>query len=136
MLPHTVLAQLPGLFEQRIQRLFQPCHGNDLQPRRGFLRRVALGHDGAFEAVLGRFLEPLLATGHRPLPHDLLVFGEVGLSGEVRPVPSGQERLKEAAKHGFKRAIVPKGNAPKEAPPGLQIIAVTRLEQALDALFE
>ena len=73
---------------------------------------------------------------NRPLPHDLLVFGEVGLSGEVRPVPSGQERLKEAAKHGFKRAIVPKGNAPKEAPPGLVIIAVTRLEQALDALFE
>jgi DNA repair protein RadA/Sms len=73
---------------------------------------------------------------NRPLPHDLLVFGEVGLSGEVRPVPSGQERLKEAAKHGFKRAIVPKGNAPKEPPPGLQIIAVTRLEQALDALFE
>ena len=73
---------------------------------------------------------------NKPLPHDLLVFGEVGLSGEVRPVPSGQERLKEAAKHGFKRAIVPKGNAPKESPPGLQVIAVTRLEQALDALFE
>ncbi|WP_263260233.1 DNA repair protein RadA [Pseudomonas sp. RIT-PI-S] len=73
---------------------------------------------------------------NRPLPHGLLVFGEVGLSGEVRPVPSGQERLKEAAKHGFKRAIVPKGNAPKEAPPGLEVVAVTRLEQALDALFE
>lgn len=73
---------------------------------------------------------------NKPLAHDLLVFGEVGLSGEVRPVPSGQERLKEAAKHGFKRAIIPKGNAPKEAPPGLQVIAVSRLEQALDALFE
>ncbi|MFZ3391577.1 magnesium chelatase domain-containing protein, partial [Buttiauxella gaviniae] len=73
---------------------------------------------------------------NRPLPHDLLVFGEVGLSGEVRPVPSGQERLKEAAKHGFKRAIVPKGNMPKESPPGIKIIGVTRLEQALDALFE
>jgi len=73
---------------------------------------------------------------NRPLDTDLLVFGEVGLSGEIRPVPSGQERLKEAAKHGFKRAIVPKGNAPKEAPAGLQVIAVTRLEQALDALFE
>ncbi|TWI54298.1 DNA replication and repair protein RadA [Pseudomonas duriflava] len=72
----------------------------------------------------------------RPLAHDLLVFGEIGLSGEIRPVPSGQERLKEAAKHGFKRAIVPKGNAPKEAPPGLEIIAVTRLDQALSALFE
>ena len=73
---------------------------------------------------------------NRPLQHDLLVFGEIGLSGEIRPVPSGQERLKEAAKHGFKRAIVPKGNAPKESPAGLQIVAVTRLEQALDALFE
>lgn len=72
----------------------------------------------------------------RPLPHDLLVFGEIGLSGEIRPVPSGQERLKEAAKHGFKRAIVPKGNAPREMPKGLQVIAVTRLEQALDALFD
>ncbi|MDR6233650.1 DNA repair protein RadA [Pseudomonas oryzihabitans] len=72
----------------------------------------------------------------RALPHDLLVFGEIGLSGEIRPVPSGQERLKEAAKHGFKRAIVPKGNAPKDPPPGLQVVAVTRLEQALDALFE
>lgn len=73
---------------------------------------------------------------NRPLAHGLLVFGEVGLSGEVRPVPSGQERLKEAAKHGFKRAIVPQANAPKDAPAGLQVIAVTRLEQALDALFE
>ncbi|WP_288659112.1 MULTISPECIES: DNA repair protein RadA [Pseudomonas] len=72
----------------------------------------------------------------RPLPHDLLVFGEIGLSGEIRPVPSGQERLKEAAKHGFKRAIVPKGNAPKEAPAGLEVVAVPRLDQALDALFE
>ncbi len=73
---------------------------------------------------------------NRPLPHDLLVFGEVGLSGEIRPVPSGQERLKEAAKHGFKRAIVPRANAPKEPPAGLTIVAVTRLEQALDALFD
>lgn len=73
---------------------------------------------------------------NRPLAHDLLVFGEVGLSGEIRPVPSGQERLKEAAKHGFKRAIVPKANAPKVNPEGLTVIAVTRLEQALEALFE
>lgn len=73
---------------------------------------------------------------NRPLSHDLLVFGEVGLSGEIRPVPSGQERLKEAAKHGFKRAIVPKANAPKIAPEGLSVIAVTRLDQALEALFE
>lgn len=73
---------------------------------------------------------------NRPLEHGLLVFGEIGLSGEIRPVPSGQERLKEAAKHGFKRAIVPKANAPREILPGLEVIAVTRLEEALDALFE
>lgn len=73
---------------------------------------------------------------NRALPHDLLVFGEIGLSGEIRPVPSGQERLREAAKHGFKRALVPKANAPKQAPAGMQVVAVERLEQALDALFE
>ncbi|MBS7325641.1 MAG: DNA repair protein RadA [Thiopseudomonas sp.] len=73
---------------------------------------------------------------NRALPHDLLVFGEIGLSGEIRPVPSGQERLKEAAKHGFKRALVPKANAPKQPPAGMQVVPVERLEQALDALFE
>ena len=73
---------------------------------------------------------------NRPLPMDLMVFGELGLSGEIRPVPSGQERLKEAAKHGFTRAIVPKANAPKEPPKGMQVIAVTRLDQALAAIFE
>ncbi|KXU38534.1 DNA repair protein RadA [Ventosimonas gracilis] len=72
----------------------------------------------------------------KPLSQDLLVFGEVGLSGEVRPVPSGQERLKEAAKHGFKRAIIPKANAPKTAPPGFTLIPVTRLGEALEALFD
>lgn len=73
---------------------------------------------------------------NRALPHDLLVFGEVGLSGEIRPVPSGQERLREAAKHGFKRAVIPKGNSPKTPPSGMQVYAVERLDQALDALFE
>ena len=70
----------------------------------------------------------------RVLPRDMVVFGEVGLSGEIRPVPSGQERLSEAAKHGFKRAIVPRGNAPKGEIPGMQVIAVAKLSEALDAL--
>ena len=51
----------------------------------------------------------------RPLPHDLVVFGEIGLTGEIRPVPYGEERLREAAKHGFRRAIVPLANAPRQA---------------------
>ncbi|HID49024.1 MAG TPA: DNA repair protein RadA, partial [Chromatiales bacterium] len=67
----------------------------------------------------------------RTLPQDLVVFGEVGLAGEIRPVPNGQERLAEAAKHGFTRALVPKANAPREPVAGLDVIVVSRLEQAL-----
>ena len=69
-----------------------------------------------------------------PLPRDLVVFGEVGLAGEIRPVPGGQERLREAAKHGFKRAIVPKANVPKEKIEGLEIVPVTKISQALEAI--
>lgn len=70
----------------------------------------------------------------RPLPQDLMVFGEVGLSGEIRPVPSGQERLREAAKHGFKKAIVPFSNAPREKYAGIEVVAVKNLQQAIEAL--
>jgi len=70
----------------------------------------------------------------RILPQDLIVFGEVGLSGEIRPVPSGHERLREAAKHGFKRAIVPYANAPREKNIGIEIVAVKNLQEALEAL--
>ncbi|MDY6983692.1 MAG: DNA repair protein RadA, partial [Pseudomonadota bacterium] len=70
----------------------------------------------------------------RVLPRELVVFGEVGLAGEIRPVPSGQERLQEAAKHGFTRAIVPKANAPKQAIAGMQVIGVSKLSEALDAI--
>jgi DNA repair protein RadA/Sms len=72
----------------------------------------------------------------RVLPRELVVFGEIGLAGEIRPVPSGQERLQEAAKHGFTRAIVPKANAPKQAIAGMQVIAVSKLSEALDALSD
>ncbi|MGE0858254.1 MAG: DNA repair protein RadA [Gammaproteobacteria bacterium] len=68
---------------------------------------------------------------NRPLPMDLVAFGEIGLAGEIRPVPGGPERLREAAKHGFKRAIVPRGNAPKPLPPDMEVRVVTRLEEAL-----
>ena len=67
----------------------------------------------------------------RPLPRRLAVFGEVGLAGEIRPAPRGQERLKEAAKLGFEVAIIPKANAPKVAPDGMKVIAVDRIEQAI-----
>ena len=70
----------------------------------------------------------------RPLPRDLVVFGEVGLAGEIRPVPSGQERIQEAAKHGFKRAVVPQANVPKNGVEGMEIIGVGKLSEALDAI--
>ncbi|MGH8162720.1 MAG: DNA repair protein RadA [Rhodanobacteraceae bacterium] len=70
----------------------------------------------------------------RALPEKTVAFGEVGLSGEIRPVPNGEERLREAAHHGFKRAVVPKANAPKKAKLGeLEVIAVERLSDAIGA---
>jgi DNA repair protein RadA/Sms len=68
----------------------------------------------------------------KPLPRGFLAFGEVGLAGEVRPAPRGQERLKEAAKLGFSVALVPRANAPKKPIEGLTIHAVERVEQAMD----
>ena len=71
----------------------------------------------------------------KPLPNDLVLFGEVGLAGEIRPVYNGEERLREAAKHGFKRAIVPKGNAPRKgAVDGIAIVQVSRLSEVLAAV--
>ncbi len=69
----------------------------------------------------------------RPLPDKTVAFGEVGLGGEIRPVPNGEERLKEAAHHGFRRAIVPRANAPKKGRLGdLEVVAVKRLAAALE----
>ncbi len=85
-------------------------------------------------ADLALLLSVVSSFRDRSLPQDLVVFGEVGLSGEIRPVPSGQERIREAAKHGFRRAIVPKGNAPKEKIEGMEVIGVEKLSQALEAL--
>jgi len=108
---------------------------------------IATFDQDVFVNVVGgvRVLEPAadLATlaavvsslRDRPLAKDLLVFGEVGLSGEVRPVQRGQERIREAAKLGFRRAIVPKANMPKKADADIELVAAHRLEDALDALF-
>ena len=70
----------------------------------------------------------------RSLDHGLVVFGEIGLAGEIRPAPRGQERLKEAAKLGFSRAIIPRANAPRQPIEGLEIIAVDRVADALERI--
>jgi DNA repair protein RadA/Sms len=73
---------------------------------------------------------------NKPLPRGLVVFGEVGLAGEIRPAPRGQERLREAAKLGFSIAVIPKGNAPKQKIEGMTIVAVERIDQAFTKLRE
>jgi DNA repair protein RadA/Sms len=67
-----------------------------------------------------------------PVAQSLIAFGELGLAGEIRPVPFGEERLREAAKHGFKLALVPEANVPKRPPEGMTVRGVARLDQALE----
>lgn len=83
-------------------------------------------------ADLAVLLSIVSSLRSKALPRELAVFGEVGLAGEIRPAPRGQERLKEAAKLGFTTAIVPKANAPRQAPRNLRVIAVERIEEAIE----
>lgn len=85
-------------------------------------------------ADLAVLLAIVSSLRNQPLPAKLVVFGEVGLAGEVRPVQRGLERLREAAKLGFKRAIVPRANVPRQPPAGLEILAVDRVEEAVASL--
>jgi DNA repair protein RadA/Sms len=106
-----------------------PCFDQDV-----FINAVG-GVKIAEPAVdLAVILSIVSSLKNKPLEPKLIVFGEVGLAGEVRPVQGGQMRLKEAAKLGFTKAIVPKANAPKVKIAGLEVIAVERLEQALNQL--
>ncbi|NYT59075.1 DNA repair protein RadA [Alcaligenaceae bacterium] len=87
-------------------------------------------------ADLAVLLAIMSSLGNKPLPKGLVVFGEVGLAGEIRPAPRGQERLREAAKLGFSVALIPKANAPKQAIEGLEIWAVDRVDAAIARLRE
>jgi DNA repair protein RadA/Sms len=95
---------------------------------------VRVTETGADTALL---LAALSSFRNRALPTDLITFGEIGLAGEIRPVPNGQERLREAAKHGFRHAIIPKANMPKkdDAIEGLQITPVQRVSELVDTSF-
>ncbi len=108
-----------------------PCFDQDV-----FINAVGgvkIGEPAVDLAVLFSIVSSLK---NKPLEDKLIVFGEVGLAGEVRPVQGGLVRLKEAAKLGFSKAVIPKANAPKQSVDGIQIIAVERLEQALNYLRE
>ncbi len=92
---------------------------------------VKITEPGADLAVI---LAMVSSLRNKPLPEKLVVFGEVGLAGEVRPVQRGQERLREAAKLGFTQAVIPKANAPRHPIEGITVIAVERVEEAVDRM--
>jgi DNA repair protein RadA/Sms len=126
-----------GLDQNRITMLLAVMHrhggiqASDQDVYVNVVGGVKITETSADLAVLSAILSSMR---DQPLSQELIVFGEVGLAGEIRPVPSGQERLFEAAKHGFKRAIVPIGNVPKNGIPNMDVIGVKNLQQALDVL--
>jgi DNA repair protein RadA/Sms len=73
---------------------------------------------------------------NKPIPKDWVLFGEVGLTGEIRPVHAGEERIRDAGKHGFKRAIVPVANAPRQSLTDIKVTPVKHLSEMLQALSE
>ena len=84
-------------------------------------------------ADLAVLLAVISSLRDRPLAPSWWCSGRWGWPGEIRPVPNGPDRLQEAAKHGFRRALIPQANAPRRAPEGLEVVAVSRLEEALAA---
>ncbi len=130
---------LLGLEQNRLAMLLAVLHrhgGVSVYDQDVFINVVGGIRVQETAADLPVLLAVLSSLRDRPLRDKTVVFGEVGLSGEIRPVPNGEERLKEAATHGFVRAIVPRGNAPKKARFGsLEVLAVDRLADALETLL-
>jgi DNA repair protein RadA/Sms len=126
-----------GLEQNRLAMLLAVLHrhgGIGMFDQDVFVNAVGGVRVSETAADLALLLAVLSSHRDRPLPLDLAVFGEIGLSGEVRPVPNGPDRLREAAKHGLKQAIAPKANVPKGGIDGLAIKPVLSLSEALDAV--
>jgi DNA repair protein RadA/Sms len=135
-------AQIPrrvalGLEPNRLVLLLAALHrhgGIALHAHDVFVNVVGGVHLGETAADLPALLAAVSSLEDRPLPQDLVAFGEIGLAGEIRPVPFGEERLREAAKHGYARALVPRANRPHKPVAGIEVLAVARLEEALARL--
>ncbi|MDP5030010.1 MAG: DNA repair protein RadA [Paraglaciecola sp.] len=126
-----------GLEQNRLAMLLAVLHrhGNVQMNDQDVFANVVGGVKVAeTSADLALLLSIVSSFRNKPLDKELIAFGEVGLAGEIRPVPNGSERISEAAKHGFKRAIVPKANVPKQKIAGIEIVGVSRLSEALEAL--
>ena len=126
-----------GLEQNRLAMLLAVLHrhgGMYMADQDVFVNAVGGIKVAETSADLALLLAMVSSFRDRPLPRELVVFGEVGLAGEIRPVPGGIERLREAAKHGFRRAIVPKANAPKTPIKGIEVVGVSKIAQALEAI--
>jgi DNA repair protein RadA/Sms len=127
-----------GLDANRLALLLAVLHrhgGVSSSGRDVFLNVVGGVRISETAADLPAVLAAVSSVRDRPLAERMVCFGELGLTGEVRPVPYGEERLREAAKHGFQRAIVPGANKPRRPIEGMEIAGVERLEEALGRAF-
>ncbi|MEZ9356187.1 DNA repair protein RadA [Vibrio breoganii] len=128
-----------GLEQNRLSMLLAVLHkhgGLQMADQDVFVNVVGGVKVTETSADLALLMALLSSFKDRALPKDVVIFGEVGLAGEIRPVPSGQERLNEALKHGFTKAIVPAANMPKGGITGMQIHAVKNLSEAIQAFDE
>ncbi|MEM7294311.1 MAG: DNA repair protein RadA [Pseudomonadota bacterium] len=126
-----------GLEQNRLAMLLAVLHrhaGIAMYDQDVFVNVVGGVRVSETAADLPVLIAALSSFRDKPVPQGLVTFGEVGLAGEIRPVPSGEERLREAAKHGFNTAIVPAANAPRQPIKGMKVNSVARLSQVLDLL--
>jgi DNA repair protein RadA/Sms len=126
-----------GLEQNRLAMLLAVLHrhaGIATWEQDVFVNAVGGVRIGEPAADLAVCLAAVSSLSDRPIPANVAVFGEIGLAGEVRPAPRGQERLREAGKLGFERAIVPRANQPKARISGLEVLPVERIEQAVQLL--
>jgi len=126
-----------GLDQNRLSMLLAVLHrhgGIPMYDQDVFINIVGGVRVTETAADTAMLLSILSSFRDQPLPQKLFTFGEIGLAGEIRPVPNGQERIKEAAKHGFTHAVIPKGNMPKpqDIPADMEIIPVSRVSELLD----
>ena len=127
-----------GLDQNRLSMLLAVLHrhgGVHLGDQDVFVNLVGGVKTSETSTDLATIASIMSSLRSRALANDTVIFGELGLSGEVRPVPSGQERIQEALKHGFKRALVPIGNKPRQALNGIEVVLIKTLPDLLEALF-
>jgi DNA repair protein RadA/Sms len=123
-----------GIDANRLTMLLAVAHrhaGLELAGRDVFANVVGGVRLGETAGDLAIVLAARSSLTNVPVANSLVAFGELGLAGEIRPVPFGEERLREAAKHGFTSALVPEANVPKKPPPGMRVRGVARLGDAL-----